>query len=215
VGSITYNTAKLLAGILSPLVGLSKHHVINSQKFVNKICDERVEDDEELISYDVTALFTSVPEDKALVIIEQRLEDEVTLQDQTKLSVKQVISLLKLWLETTYFIYDDTFYRQIHGAAMGSPVSPIVCNLYMEDFEIHAISTASHPPLWWYRYVDDTHTELKMIYEQEFTDHLNSIDPDIKFTTEEQSNRSLPFLDTLTTINPDGSTEKTPTLINI
>ena len=32
--------------------------------------------------------------------------------------------------------------------------------------------------------MDDTHTVLKKIHSQEFTDHLNSVDDDIKWTTE-------------------------------
>ena len=67
---------------------------------------------------------------------------------------------------------------------MGSPVSPIVCNLYMESFEQKALATAPHRPRWWCQYVDDTHTVLKKIYSQEFTDHLNSVDDNIKWTTE-------------------------------
>ncbi|XP_078599380.1 uncharacterized protein LOC144874745 [Branchiostoma floridae x Branchiostoma japonicum] len=88
---------------------------------------------------------------------------------------------------------------------MGSPVSPIVCNLYLEHLEQRALRTALNPPLWWYRYVDDTHTKLKKTYADEFTDHLNSLDPDIKFTFEKEENRSLAFLDTLTTVQEDVS----------
>ena len=65
IGTITYNCAKLLAEILSPLVGKTVHHVANSQDFAKRIVNERVEEDEELRSYDVTALFTSVPVDKS------------------------------------------------------------------------------------------------------------------------------------------------------
>ena len=36
--------------------------------------------------------------------------------------------------------------NQVEGAAMGSPVSPIVANLYMEYLEQKALSTAPHPP---------------------------------------------------------------------
>ena len=53
--------------------------------------------------------------------------------------------------------------------------------------------------------MDDTHTKLKKAYAEEFTDHLNSLDPDIKFTFEKQQNISLAFLDTLTVVKEDGS----------
>ena len=92
---------------------------------------------------------------------------------------------------------------------MECPVSPIACNLYMEQLEQLAVSTAPHPPLWWYRYVDDTRTKLKKQFAHEFTDHLNSLDGDIKFTTEAEDNRTLTFLDTLTVIKPDGSLDIT------
>ena len=205
VGTITYNCAKLLAEILSPLVGKTVHHVANSQDFAKRIVNERVEEDEELRSYDVTALFTSVPVDKALTVIQACLEQDHTLCDRTSLSAKQVTKLLEVCLKCTYFVYNGVYYQQIHGAAMGSPVSPIVCNLYMEDLEQKAIQTAPHPPLWWYRFVDDTHTKLKKQHAEEFTNHLNSLDPDIKFTTEGEEDRALAFLDTYTVIQDDGS----------
>jgi hypothetical protein len=75
----------------------------------------------------------------------------------------------------------------------------------MEDFEQKALRTAVYPPNWWYRYVDDTHTKQKKQHVQEFTDHLNSIDPDIKFTCEEEENNRLAFLDTTTVRQEDGS----------
>ena len=49
-------------------------------------------------------------------------------------------------LVNTYFLFDGQFFEQTKGAAMGSPVSPIVANIYMEAFEDRAINTALHPP---------------------------------------------------------------------
>ena len=204
-GSITYPSSKLLSKILGPLVGKTSHHVLNSKQFVNKVKDERIEEDEIIVSHDVVALFTSVPVDRATAIIHQRLLTDPTLTERTKISVDNIVSLLSFVLNTTYFVYNGVYYKQIHGAAMGSPVSPIVCNLFMEDLEQRALDTALHPPFWWYRYVDDTHSKHKIKDVEEFTQHLNSLDEDIKFTREspDPSSGDLAFLDSLTGITSE------------
>ena len=60
-GTVTYSTAKELAKILKPLVGMSTHHVHNTKDFVEQLKDIRLKQGEYIISYDVTALFMSVP----------------------------------------------------------------------------------------------------------------------------------------------------------
>ena len=52
-------------------------------------------------------------------------------------------------------------YEQVRGAAMGSPLSPIVANLFMEDLETKALATAPSTPNIWKRYVDDTFTIIQ------------------------------------------------------
>ena len=56
-----------------------------------------------------------------------------------------IILLLEFCLKNTYFTYQDQFYEQVEGAAMGSPVSPIVANPYMEYLEQKALSTVPTP----------------------------------------------------------------------
>ena len=170
--------------MLSPLIGKTEHHVRNSKEFAEYVQSLKVGPEEELRSYDVSALFTSVPVDKALEIIRKRLQDDITLPNRTPLSPDDVIAVLDKCLKGTYFLYKGEYYLQIHGAAMGSPVSPIVCNIYMEDFEQRALTEATDPPRWWKRYVDDTYTVLKKDQAESFTEYLNTIDDDIKWTTE-------------------------------
>ena len=122
-----------------------------------------------------------------------------------KLKTEDVIQLLDFCLSTTYFVFREKFYQQKDGCAMGSPCSPLVANAYMEYFEKRALDSAPHPPRIWKRYVDDTFRVIKSAYIDEFTDHINNQDKNIKFTREEEEDGTLPFLDTVINKLDDGS----------
>ena len=131
-GSVTYGVAKEFAKILKPLVGKCPHHINSTQDFVEQVKHITLAPGECLSFYDVSALFTSVPVDPALNIIKDLLEKDHTLKERTVLAVSDIILLLEFCLNNTYFSFQGQFYEQVEGAAMGSPVSPIVANLYME-----------------------------------------------------------------------------------
>ena len=199
--------SKMLARILKPLVGSSPHHHIkNTGDFIQQIKQVKLQADEIITSYDVSALFTSVPIEAATKIIKRKLEQDQQLHLRTTMKVEHITSLLEFCLKTTYFQFQGSFYEQINGAAMGSPISPIVANLFMEEFEVRAIQTAKNPPKMWKRFVDDTCVILSSANKEEFFHHINSIDPRIQFTSEESKpDESIPFLDCLVTPQADGS----------
>ena len=202
IGSATYNTAKELSRILKPLVGKSRHHIQNNQDFLEDLKGIQLQPDEVMMSFDVKALFTSVPIEPALVIIEKLLKEDQNLQSRTTMSIQHIMDLLGLCLRGTYFTFNGKFYEQVEGAAMSSPISPIVANLYMEEFEARAIQSSPNPPLLWRRFVDDTFVVMKKCHREEFLQHLNSVDKNIQFTSEEPGPEgALPFLDIL--IKPD------------
>ena len=201
IGSVTYNCAKYLAKILSPLTGKTNHHVNNTKDFVEKILPLTLSEDEVITSYDVSALFTAVPPDDAIEVARKCLLQDPELFKRTPLKVDHIIELLKLCLNTTYFSYKGKYYIQKHGCAMGSPVSPIIVDLYMEDFERKALASfTGSPPRIWLRYVDDTFVILKEQELSPFFEHINNVDINIKFTQEECQDNSLPFLDCLITV---------------
>ena len=89
---------------------------------------------------------------------------------------------------------------------LGSLVSPIVANLSMEYLEQKALSTAPHPPRFWCRFVDDTFVIHKEVNKQGFLQHINSVDPAIKFSVEDiKEDGSIPFLDTIVKPEADGT----------
>ena len=163
------------------------------------------------MSFDVKALFTSIPIQPAINVIQKLLEEDQGLKQRTSMSVKHITSLLEFCLGSTYFTFNGSFYEQQEGTAMGSPISPIVANLYLEDLEVKAIQSAQNPPTFWRRFVDDTLTIIKSSQIDNFLQHLNSIDQaNIKFTKEDsRPDGSMPFLDILITPEQDGSLKTT------
>ena len=205
-GTATYNTAKELARILKPLVGSSTHHVQNTRDFVEEIKEIRLKQGECIISYDVAALFTSVPIQPVINIIKEKFANDTALHQRTSMTIDHITTLLEFCLRSTSFVFQGQYYQQMEGAAMGSPLSPIVANIFMESFEQQALDTAPHPPSLWKRYVDDTFVIQEEQHQEEFLQHINSIDPNITFTAETtRADGSMPFLDTLVTPQSDGS----------
>ena len=86
---------------------------------------------------------------------------------------------------------------------MGSPVSPIIANIYMEHFESFAIPTFPTLIKWWFRYLDDVHSTTRKDQINKLQEHLSSIDPCITFTIELAWTDGLPSLDTLTKPTPN------------
>ncbi|XP_072041401.1 uncharacterized protein [Amphiura filiformis] len=168
-----------------------------------------IEEEEIFNSHDVVSLFTNTPIEQSLQVIKSRLENDPTLKDRTLLSVDDVLELLQFVLTTTYFLFRGTIYKQLFGAAMGSPVSPVVANLYMEFLEQKAIASAPRTckPRLWKRYVDDILEIVNKDQVDDLTEHLNQSDPtgNIKFTYEKEQEGKIPFLDTLNVRKPDGS----------
>ena len=170
-----------LADILSPLTGKSDYTVTNSSHFVSTISHERIQENEVMVSFDVESLFTNVPIEGAVKAALCKLENDPGLADRTNLTPTQIADLLNFVLRSTYFQYNGSIYEQKDGAAMGSPVSAVIANLYMEEFEEQAIATATYKPKIWKRYVDDTLTVLDKDYVDGF------------FTTSKQSTAHYSF----------------------
>ena len=172
---------------------------------------QTVRPDEEIVSFDVVSLFTSIPVDLALKVIQSKLESNHTWKDKTKLTKNQIVELTKIVLYNSFFSYEGTLYHQIFGCAMGSPVSVVIADLVMEHVEVQALSTITASPRWWFRYVDDSNACIKSTELDNFHRHLNAVNPHIQFTVERATpvdgKPTIAFLDTNVSTLPNGEVE--------
>ena len=135
IGSALYNTSKFLTNILTPIQNVNNYSVSNSMDLTKQVANQEIAKDEVMVWFDVVSLFTAIPVDKACDYIRKKLDADTTLHLRTKLNADKIISLLEFTLSNNCFMFNDSVYKQIHGCAMGSPVSPVVANLCMEVSE--------------------------------------------------------------------------------
>ena len=209
-GTATYQLAKFLTKILQRYTGITPSFVKDSKTFSDHLRTVKISGEEELVSFDVSTLFTSIPVPTALDVINRLFTEHIEdpeAKDKYGCSFRcntiglekdEVMSLLKLVLENCVFTFQDRFYKQLHGAVMGSPCSPVVANIYMEYFENMALGPELPVPIKdWKRYVDDVFSIIPKGNRVILLQYLNSIDPHIKFTIEQpNAEGGIPFLDT-------------------
>ena len=113
---------------------------------MSPISHEKVHDNEVTVSFDVESLFTNVPMEGAVQAASQKLENDRDLVNRTNLTPTQIADLLNFVLRSIHFQYNWSIYEQQDGAVMGSPVSAVIANIYMEEFEEQAITNATCKP---------------------------------------------------------------------
>ena len=180
-------------------IGSGPSYIKNSSHFVNLIQDLTLTETDLLVSFDVVSLLTNVPVDESIELFKSKLVPSGLPPDYPV--------LIEFCLKNTYFLWHKEFYEQKEGAAMGSPLSPVISNLFMEHFEQEAIDRAKYKPTCWFRYVDDTFViwpHGKDLLD-DFLEHLNSLHPNICFTMEMELNQRLPFLDVEIYRKPNGT----------
>ena len=111
------------------------------------MAEERLSPDELLVSFNASSLFTNVLVREAVDVICNRLQGDNTLHERTALQPNSIAALLELCLCSTYFCFGGEIYEQREGAAMGSPVSAVVANLYMGHFEQLTLESAPSRPI--------------------------------------------------------------------
>ncbi|SRR6266436_778540 len=196
IDSPTYKLSKFLVKQFSQLQTQPKSFSVkNNLEFISKVKDIKLSPNDYLVSFDITAMFPSIPITETIEFLESLLTDN----NFTPTEINELVVLTRLCMNQNSFQFNGRYYTQTFGTAMGNCLSPFMANLFMSYFETKLCESFPDFPKTFIRYVDDIFAIVSYTPEKlaEFVDLLNSQYPSIKFTTEIEVGSKLPFLDML------------------
>ncbi|XP_067623524.1 uncharacterized protein [Eurosta solidaginis] len=195
VGSPSYSLCKYIVDILKNVTSKSVYSVKNTMEFKERINNTLICDDEKLVSFDVVSLFPSIPIQLALDVIRNKWS---TIKEHTKIPKQIFMEIVTFCIqENKYFKFNDVVYTQLKGLPMGSPTSPVIADIIMEELLEKTITGLRRPPRLLTKYVDDLFAIVNENEVQDTLSALNSFDKHIKFTIELEENGKLAYLDSI------------------
>ena len=193
INTPTYNLAKFLVSVMAPLT-TNCYTVKDSVSFAADIRSQNTK--YKMCSFDVDALFTNIPLDETIdICCEELFKDTTEVSGMTKCQFR---SLLELATKESFILFNGSYYQQIDGVAMGSPLGPTLANVFLCFHEKKWLSQCpgKFRPMYFKRYVDDIFCLFRNeSHIQSFLTYLNSCHGNMTFTHEMEIDDHLPFLD--------------------
>ena len=153
------------------------------------------------MTIDVKSLYTNIPHNEGIKACHLAFLQLEKLNPQQP-PAEILTDLLEIVLKNNTFEFNDLYFKQIHGTAMGTKLAPAYANTFMGHLENQFLQNEPHKPTYYRRFIDD----IFMIWPHStndlhaFMNHMNSIHPSMQFTFE-FSAESITFLDTDVHIN--------------
>ncbi|KAL9951258.1 hypothetical protein ACROYT_G043894, partial [Oculina patagonica] len=149
-----------------------------------------------MVSYDVSSLFSNVPLSETInILVDKAFTDDWFNQTYgLELQRDHLTTLLEIATSNQLFQFNGQLYEQIDGVAMGSPLGPLMANVFMCHLE-EKLTCDDKMPSFYRRYVDDTLARMPSTEAAtEFLTTLNGLHPNLSFTMELPVNNKIPFI---------------------
>ena len=200
INTYNYNLAKHLCTLLTHLIP-NDYTTKDSFSFVNEF-NNLDNSNKYLISYDIQSLFCNIPLLETIDLAVDLIHANNINFPINKTELKQ---LFLFATSETHFLFNGSYFDQIDGVSMGSPLAPVLANLFLSHHERTWLSNFKDSSVLFYRrYVDDIfcmfHNEPDALL---FFNYLNLQHPNIKFTFEKEDNNQISFLDIRITKSAD------------
>ena len=145
--------------LLRPLFNHVARHttLINGIHFVRQLelyqnCN-RLLPSTTFVTFDVTDLYTMIPRDGALLILNEFLLEHSINGHINNMTIDTLMRMARLVLDTNCFLFENQYYQQIRGGAMGSPFTMTLANIYMLKWEQSLIQYQKSHKEFYGRYV--------------------------------------------------------------
>ena len=192
-----YKIQKFLSKYLKEkLIIEHKYNIINSNKLATTLKTLKINKQMKFISLDIKDMYSNIPVQETIKIIQNQLNIINTDQEETE----QLISLLRSSLDQNYFEFDNQYYLQSEGLPMGGPLSSIISEIYLQDYENKFIENlkGKYNIIYYGRYVDDIliiHENINNNQSNNILEEFNNNNQHLQFTLEEEVNKKINFLD--------------------
>ena len=201
----TRRLSNLVDKLLKPFLMHIKSYIKDNLDFLAK-CSRENKCDTILTTFDVVGLYSNIPHEYGLEAIEFWL-NIFPESLHPRFPKEFILESVKFILENNNLKFDNEYFNQIKGTAMGTIFAPTYANLTMGYFELTFYDICRNrfgEDLGnfiyenWSRFLDDCETLLEenKIVPNDLLNILNSINPSIQFTME-YSKEAIPFLDIL------------------
>ena len=180
-----YQLAKWLEDKLKPL-STNEYTVSDAFRCAEEIRSLSVKEEDLLVSYDVSALFTNVPLKETInIIVDKALTDDwFNRTYNLNLQRQDLMKLLEVSTSNQLFQFNGQLYEQTDGVAMGSPLGPLMANVFMCHLEEQLTTNlADNFPTLYMRYVDNTLVSMPDVPSaQHFLETLNNLHANLNFS---------------------------------
>jgi len=132
----SYKLAKHLTKILNQHITLNNHYnVTDSINLANDLTKLKVHENNKMISFDIKDPYVNIPIDEILNIIKSKLLENNNNDNNNTQITHRILSLLKVTMPQNYFIFQHKIYQPEQGVSVGSPISSLIAEIFLQHYE--------------------------------------------------------------------------------
>lgn len=195
IGTLTEPISDYIDSLIKHIPPKHPSYIRDTNHFLRELSNITFPHGAFLVTLDVVSLYTNIPHDDGIQAMIGAYEKYKILDSPSPSTIETLANLV---LKLNTFEFNNSYYLQTSGTAMGTKMAPNYANIFMSKIESDFLSSCAIKPIFYKRFLDDifmiwTETEDELV---KFIASFNNIHPSISFT-HTYSTSKINFLDVL------------------